>query len=227
MDRAKAIADVRVAMSHTIDWLEARLADDAKAALPDVPDYQRTRRGYRLAVIGAVSGYLESDKGIGQFKRQLGRAVIEAFSDAFYAGYADAGGEETEAEDERWLTDRANAELGFIDELFAGLKEKRKGDALDIDGEVEARADGYTATLDGVYTEGKLRGAKNRTLVFSGDDGEESCPDCKRLKGKRRTIKWILANDAIPRPGNEFFECQGYRCQHYWEDPKTGERYSF
>jgi hypothetical protein len=197
-----------------------------KAVLPDAPDYPRTRREYRLAVVGAVGGYLDSDKGIGTFKRQLGRAVIEAFSDAFYAGYRDAGGEETEAEDERWLTDRQGAELAYVDELFAGLKEKRKGEDFDADAEVDARADGYTATLDGVYTEGKLRGAKNKTLVFVGDDGEESCPDCQKMKGKRRTIKWILDNDAIPRPGNDFFECGGYRCQHYWEDPKTGERYT-
>ena len=89
------------------------------------------------------------------------------------------------------------------------------------------RVDGYVATLEGVYTEGKLRGSKNKTLEFDGDDGEESCEDCQRLKGKRRTIKWILANNAIPRPGNDYFECQGYKCQHYWVDTKTGERYTF
>lgn len=182
---------------------------------------------YWADIYEAVRGYLGSSGSVTKFRNDARKAVVNAFPPAFYSGYADAGGEETEDDDEAWLTARINEELVHIDELFAGLKDRRSQAGLDVEAEAGDRADGYRKTLNMVYTQGKMRGDKNRTLVFDGEDGEESCPECQELKGKRRTIKWILANNKIPAPGNDAFTCQGYRCQHYWADPKTGERYAF
>jgi len=196
-----------------------------KAALPDTRGYPTIRREYRLSIYAAVVGYLDSAGAITRYKNLTRHAVIDHFPEAFYAGYAEGGAEETEDDDERWLTGRINEELGYIDDLFISLRGLRG--TVDADDEAQARADGYAATLDGVYSEGKLRGSKNKTLEFTGDDGVESCETCQRLKGKRMNIKKILRDGLIPRPGNTAFICQGYRCEHYWEDPQTGERWTF
>jgi len=100
--------------------------------------------------------------------------------------------------------------------MFIALKDLRG--TVDPDEEATRRADGYTDTLGAVYGEGKLRGDKNKMYTFVGDDGEESCATCQRLKGKRMKAKKIIADGMIPRPGNEHFDCKGYKCQHYWED---------
>jgi hypothetical protein len=173
----------------------------------------------------AVYDYLTSDESITRARNIARKAVVNNFPPAFYSGYADGGGEETEDDDERWLTDRINTEQGFVDAMFASLKDKRvKLTKAEADVEASTRADGYRNTIESVYSEGKLRGSKNKTLEFGGEDGADSCDECVALVGTRHTVKWILANDMIPRPGNTKFGCKGYKCQHFWFDPKTGER---
>lgn len=186
-----------------------------KAIVPDAPAYPRTRREYVSSVGAAVHGYLES--GGRAYKNAMRRAVVEKFPDAFYRGYSDTGGEDTEPEDESWLTDKMNSELGFIDDLFESLKLIRAGGEFDADAIADERAEGYAATLDAVYAEGKLRGDKNKMYTFVGDDGKENCAKCRRLKGKRMKAKKIIAEGLVPSPGNENFDCLGYECQHYWE----------
>lgn len=215
------VPDLREAILRSTAWLEWAI----KAPIPDTPDFARNRREYVLNIGAAIESYLTGDRSVTSFKNEMKREIVERFPDAFYRGYAEEGAEETEAEDERWLTDRMNQELDFVDGLFESLRDLRgEVDAVD---EAHRHSEGYGASLDGVYTEGRLRGAKARTLVFEGDDGEENCDTCRGLKGKRHKIRWILDNDAIPRPGNGFFICQGYQCRHAWFDPKTGERFTF
>jgi hypothetical protein len=183
---------------------------------------------YWTQIYEACYDYLTGDDSVTRARNVGRKAVVNNFSPAFYSGYADGGGEETEDDDESWLTNRISTELGFIDELFSSLRDKRKeGMTKDAaDAEASTRAEGFRNTLNGVYSEGKLRGSKNRMLEFDGTDGQESCETCIELLGKRRSVRWILENDMIPRPGNTNFECNGYRCQHFWKDPKTGERYT-
>ena len=217
---ATARDELRHLLAEAAGWLAQ------KAPVPATEDLAVVRAEYAERLFEAFIGYVSSTGAVTSWRNQARRAVVEAFPAAFYTGYVDGGGEETEDEDEAWLTVRINQELEFVAGIFETLKEWRASEDF-TEGDVQARVDGYVATLEGVYTEGKLRGSKNRTLEFDGDDGDESCPDCQRLKGKRHTIKWILANNAIPRPGNDYFECQGYRCQHFWVDPNTGETYTF
>lgn len=189
-----------------------------KDTVPTVQPYARTRREYVSTVGLVVSGYLES--GGARHKNLMKRTVSNLFPEAFYRGYSEAGGEDTEDEDEDWLADKIDTELGFVDELFSSLKLIKAGGEFDADEVSDARADGYAATLDGVYAEGKLRGDKNKMYTFDGDDGEENCRSCKRLKGKRMSAKKIIAQGLVPAPGNENFECKGYKCKHGWKDSK-------
>lgn len=202
---------------------QVMLARREKAAISQELAYASIRREYRAAVISAVRGYLTGGGRVTRWRNEMGQAVIESFTNAFERGYADGGGDEIDAADDRWLTERQNGELANVAALFDTLRDGR-ADITNVGDEARARGDGYAATLDSVYSQGKLLGSANRTLVFVGHDGKENCATCRNLKGKRRTIKWILANDMIPYPGNAAFECGGWECQHGWADPRTGER---
>lgn len=194
-------------------------AHSVKDAVPDAPAYPTTRREYVSSVGLAVSGYLEL--GSIRHRNAMKRVVSNKFPDAFYRGYSEVGGEDTEDEDEDWLADKTSAELEYVDTLFVSLKELRaSGREYDVDEVADEHAEGYAATLDAVYAEGKLRGDRNKMYEFDGDDGEESCRDCTRLKGKRMKARKIIAEGLIPSPGNDNFECKGYKCQHGWKDDK-------
>lgn len=183
-----------------------------------VGDILRIKREFHLKIDAAVAGYLESSGNITRWRNDARKAIVDDHPRAFYTGFVETGGDdaETEKEDESWLTNEINDQLVFVDAMFAALKDLRG--TVDADEEATRRADGYTDTLGSVYGEGKLRGDKNKMYTFVGDDGEESCKTCQRLKGKRMRAKKIIADEMIPSPGNENFECKGYKCQHYWED---------
>jgi hypothetical protein len=200
------------------------LNKDARAVLKAAAGYDGIRDIYWYAIYDAVYDYLTGNKPVTSFRNAMGKAMADAFIDAAKIGYLDGGGElPFDDETLTWLGGAQTAELGHIGDLFARLKEE--WDGLDPVDEAHMRADGYTRTLDSIYTEAKMRGSKNITLVFVGDDGKESCPECQKMKGKRHKIQYILDHNLIPRPGNNTYSCNGYNCEHYWMNPKTGERF--
>lgn len=201
----------------------------SKKALKALSGFAATLQGYYSAIYLAVKGYLESKRPTTAFRNSAATAMSEAFTDAVYTGYQEAGGElPLDKETSDWLSKRIGEERTHIDGLFERLKLDRPTITPDeIETEANLRAQGYSNTLDAMYQEAKMRGSKNTTLIFAGMPGKDSCPECKKLEGKRHRISWILANDAIPRPGNDYFSCNGYNCHHYWMNPLTGEAYSF
>jgi hypothetical protein len=186
--------------------------------------YKGIRDDYWAAVYDSVYDYLVSDKPVTSYKNKMSKAMAAAFINAAELGYEEGGGElPFDSDTLAWLGDAQDTELGHIADLFNRLK--AEWDGLDPINEAYARADGYAATLDSIRMMAKMHGSKNIVLEFVGDDGKENCDTCKKLKGKRRKIKYILDNDLVPRPGNENFECKCYNCEHYWMNPKTGERF--
>ncbi len=208
-------------------WLRGQAGPGPlKAELPETYEYDTIRETYASALTDALLGYASSGGRVTSFTNMAKRAVLEAVSDAIYRGFDDAGADELENDDERWLTAQQQAQIGFLPDVFAWIKEQRDAETITEDA-IAGRVEMWLRSLDSLYGEAKMRGSKNKSLVFDGEDGDESCDVCQGLKGKRHKISWILENDAIPRPGNAYFTCQGYRCQHFWMDPKTGERYTF
>ena len=180
------------------------------------------RGSYRQTVYEAVLEYLvQTGAGSRSFANAIKRAIVEEFPAAFYAAYAVGGNAEVDPADDRWLTGRITEEVSYVDSLFEALKEVKaeKLPPRELVAEAEARADGYAATLDGLWAQGMLRGAKNVMLTMVGMDGQKSCRDCQRLKGKRYSAgKWTRL--GIPGvPGNNY-ECRGYNCLHYLIDDR-------
>ena len=206
----------------------------AGAAKSDLLPYPQTRAIYKYQVQNIILGYLiEGSNNTFNYVSDFKKAMGAAFSDAFGRGYIDGGGDpqEMREDDAAWLANKKQTERGFIDQLFTRLKELKKSSKAedqtqteylaDVDAEVDARTNGYTNTLDGVYAEGRLRGAGNIMLTFDGDDGEESCKTCRKWKGKRHAASFWIIRGLIPgQPGNQNFECCGYNCKHYLFDDK-------
>lgn len=185
--------------------------------------YPGLRAEYKRNITTAMDDYLTSQDKATAHKSAYKRAMNEAFPEAFYIGYEEASGsrEDVDKDADEWLTARMNEEIGYIDQLFVSLKQLRDsfiaGDIkiADLRDEVAARADGYLNSLDIVYNTGRLYGKKNQMLTMVGDDGAESCDDCRKRKGKRYSArKWL----AIGFPPSRDFQCRGYRCQHYLVD---------
>ena len=189
-------------------------------SLEDPGPYSSIRAVYKYEVKNAILGYLVDDStNPVKYRNQMAKAMVTAFKDAFDRGYIDGGGSTSEMEqsDRDWVYSKQITERGFINQLFDRLKELKKEEPdEDNTGEADARSESYSTTLDGVYSEGVLRGNKNQMLTFDGDDGEESCPECRKLKGKRHSSKWWVNRGLIPgQPGNQNYTCRGYNCHHY------------
>lgn len=203
---------------------QLRISHDLKKKMRQGGDYESIRGTYWATIYDAVQGYLEGDRPVTSFRNSMLVGMSEAFTDTVYAGYEEVGGElPLDPDTQSFLGDKIASERDNIVSLFDRLK--AEWDGIDPIAEAFARADGYAATLDSVYSQAKMMGAENATLEFVGDDGAESCPECQAMKGKRHTIKYILENDLMPSPGNESYSCKGYNCEHYWMNPKTGEEY--
>ena len=200
------------------------LTEETWAVFRAAGGYDGIRNTYWSIIYDAVYNYLTGTQSVTSFRNEMKKGMVDAFVQAAELGYEDAGGtlpldEETLA----WLGDAQSAEMGHIDDLFARLKQE--WDGIDPINEAFARADGYAATLDAIFNMAKLRGSDNILLEFGGEDGAESCPECKDLKGTKALKNYVIEHDLFPRPGNENFTCKGYECLHFWFNPKTGEEY--
>lgn len=72
-------------------------------------------------------------------------------------------------------------------------------------------------TLEPFYYAGLASADKNGMYGFVGEDGEESCNACQKLKGQVHRLKDWIRKELVPRVNTENFECGGWQCQHYLE----------
>jgi hypothetical protein len=215
----------RAELLMLVDDIEAEVDRRFAVIAVKAGGYPAVRADYKRTINDVLSEFGTSDQGVKvtKYQSQMSQAMVEAFQSAFDLGYIETSGDETQTDSDAqgWLNARVESELGFIKEMFQSLKDLRIGfwtddvKAGDIKEFVAMRAEGYTNSLDVVNATGKLYGKKNQMLTMVGDDGKESCKDCQRLKGKRHSAKWWLANGFPP---SRDFECHGYNCQHYLAD---------
>lgn len=192
-------------------------------ALKAAGEYDGIRSEMYTEVLEAVEGYLSGTGYATTYRNAMATAISRAYVETADAAYEEGGGtlpldDETAA----WARSQLDAQLSFVDGLFETLKELRK-EGVDAGAEADARAEGYASSLDQLYSEAKARGAKNKMLTFVGDDGKESCKDCKRMKGQRHRASWWIEHDMVP--GSSSYECGGWRCEHFLETD-DGERFT-
>lgn len=182
-------------------------------------DFETTRAEYNDAVYTFVSEYLKGTDRSTAYKGAMKRNMLEAFTSAVENGVLDGGGDlPLEDEENALLTSAQGGELGNIDSLFDSLKDLRDSGTVDPQSEAQARADGYTGTLVGLYNQAVLMAMKNKMVTFLGDDGENSCETCQWLQGQRHRAKWFVDNGYVPPRGENIVCSPGGRCEHWLED---------
>jgi hypothetical protein len=222
-----------MAQSNHLNFEQAR-----KIVELTFPEYSKVRSEYWRKVYEAVNSYLnESTNDEDWFKHAMKTAVELAFLHAALVAWTD-GGEEggLSVSATAFVAAYTLAEFGFIESLVLSLRLIKYAPPEDFDiigpeGEVAGttkdikimetarkRADGYAQGLDMLYNNLKVRAAGNKLLLFTGDDGMESCFDCQKYKGLKKPASWWILNNAVPP--NRDFECKGYRCLHVLIDEK-------
>jgi hypothetical protein len=218
MDKTQLLQFVRDAI-HTVPEVIPYLSRDAIKAIGG--GYEAIQKEYWAVVYDAVYDYLTGDKSITSFRNAHMKGMATAFTSGAEAGYQDAEAELPLDEDtQSWLDGRIGAEREFIVGLFATLK---NASGIDPSAEAFARADGFTATLDAVYAEAKLRGMKNQMVTWNLGETEKHCETCARLAGKRHRISYLLQNDYIPRKPGAAMDCGGWRCDCSLTDKNGNE----
>jgi hypothetical protein len=214
------------AIVRAVPGLAPLINTDMLAALKASGDYTSIRAEMSGEIHDAVYDYLTGTGNVTAYRPAMALAVSAAYIAAADVAYVEGGSDlPLDSETAAWARAELDSQLSFIDQLFETLKELRKEDGVNPAAEALGRANGYASSLDSFYAGALMRGSDNITLEFGGSDGKESCPDCKRMQGKRHKISYILAHNLIPAPGNDKYQCQGYNCEHYWFNPKTGERF--
>jgi hypothetical protein len=212
------------ALSRAVDYLAQRYGMSVK----DSRAYPAQRKSYMINIFGAMNGYLTQGDNLVAARNEFSKEMIERFYSVFVLGYTQAGGSEKDltgdSPDLDWINARTEEEIGYIKSLFVTLREAKQSDLTrdELKELAQDHADAYTNSLDMVYSEGRMRGAGALMLTMVGEDGNESCSDCRKRKGKRYSAKkWL----AIGYPPSRDFECHGYNCQHYLIDDK-GKRWT-
>ncbi len=205
------------AAAHALQHMAFALGVVELADLPDTYEYSTVRATFIETLVEAFTNYAGGGARTGP-RNAVGRALAEAIPDAFYRGLDDAGADGTEPEDEAWVTAKVSEQLGFVDGVFDWLKRERETETITIPA-IEARAAGWAAMLDGVYSQGLLRGAGKQMLTWRLGQTEQHCRTCAHLNGQRHSAKWWLKYGYIPRqPGSQTLECGGWQCDCRLED---------
>lgn len=202
------------------------------------PKYAPIRSEYWRKINQNVTEYLqEPTKDDNWFTNAMRLAVDIAFVNAALVAWQDGLGGETElsVDAAAWVVAYKLAHYNYIESLLLSLRVKKYPgsggglpsspteplDEIEVMSIAQQRAEGYAKGLDILYNNTKVRGAGDRILLFTGDDGMESCFDCQKYKGKRHTATWWILNNAVPP--NRDFECKGYNCLHILIDVLTNK----
>lgn len=186
---------------------------------------------YTNAIIEAIVTYFEGGS-VTSPRNAFRRAMVDAFGAAFDLGWVDGGGEMPPDEAAlEWFNPRVEQEFGYIEGLFANIKQLKKEDGFDYFAWATQRAAGYVRTITDIYNMGKLFASGNKMLTFDGEDGrpDNICQSiggtCVQLKGKRHRASWWISHDLVPYRGNKNYDCGAWECRHYLRDDK-GNRFT-
>jgi hypothetical protein len=165
--------------------------------------YSDIRSEYWAKIYDAVEQYLTQDVSITALKNPMIRNVNSAYPAAGEMAWLDGGAElPLDEESNAYISAAQSAELGYIEQLANNLRMLKKA--------------AYSRSLDRLYTSVKVLAAGSKMLTFVGDDGKESCTDCRGYKGKRHKASWWVSHNAVPP--NRDFECGGWQCVHILVD---------
>jgi len=179
-------------VTKDIDATNDEFIQEMQAIIQDGLDRTITKAGCAARIRGAIQRYGKS-----------------AYQDGLEVGGVDAS--ELDEDDKRVIGDISVHSTQYVTNLVDDIY--TEGASFDA----ESRAQMWMGTTDEFYYEGIASADKNGMYEFMGDDGNESCATCQRLKGERHRMKWWIDKELRPGIDHDSFECGGWRCEHYLE----------
>lgn len=177
---------------------------------------------YRERVQGTMQDYMDSDRTVVSFRNEMRRLGNDSYLLAAVAGWVDGGGDGPMPDSlTEYVNQQVEVQFVFINDVFAKLKELRKSGTQDEQAAyIEGRADGYTASIQGIYDYARVTAAADILLTFDGPDGsadaicQKTGGTCVKLKGQTHKASWWIEQGLIPYKGNPNFDCGAWKCRH-------------
>lgn len=175
---------------------------------------RRFRADLRMLVTSGVTG---GDSITRDMRKLVKRAVEDSYFEGLKAGgIAPEDMDETDAEN----IDQLNLVQQDFVTAFAKAVRDAQGDRAAQRDLLNNRVDLWTKSIEAAGEAGLNSAKANEMVEFRVKPGhsasEESCATCIRLLGQKHRRKWVTQHNLIPAPGNDHFECGGWRCPHVW-----------
>lgn len=188
---------------------------------------------YATTLYEIMDDYANHERPVTSYRNRYNRAANDAMNGAVAIGWSDGGADGPIPSGlQDWVNDKIDSETDFISDMFRDLKELRaEGDNDKLANFIQDRAQGYTASLEGVYLQGKAWAMGDRPGVWRYGDTVNHCESeggtmgCSELEGQVHPLNWYRENGYIPRQqGSKTLTCGGFKCDCRVEDPETGEQ---
>ena len=161
----------------------------------------------------AVIGFTGTSSILGDMRGIVKNAVADAYTEGLKEGGISF--DEMSDDDATMIIELGDAQLAFVNDFVKAIREARSDKAAQRD-ILDNRIPMWTTAIEMAGVAGTNSAKANEMVVFGGEDGEESCATCRRMKGKRHRRKWWEQNELVPQDPRfrESFECGGWRCAH-------------
>lgn len=158
-------------------------------------------------VTRAVQGRIRRNQAENLMLGLLNSSGIKAFQDGLIEGGVSGDlDDEDMMRVQDWLSDTIDYLDPFLSSAFDGSLPEAQ---------VSSRSLMWTnKSLGQMHAAGRLSADRNAMYLFTGKDGKENCPTCKRLKGQVHRFKDWERKNLIPGLNTDTFECGGWRCEH-------------
>jgi hypothetical protein len=201
-------------LEDTVDEVDPQ---DANAIEDDggQKDFEDTKTDFERAMYDAIQGMTD---GSIDNRRRAGvviRGHISSYGRKAYIDGLEEGGVNVETlEGDDLASYRALVAENSI--YVSGLTGSiYNGDVVLSEAAIRSRVQAWVnKTLESFRVGGLSSADSNGLYEFYGDDGDESCNDCKRLKGKKFRLKDWIASDYLPSSSSCRLECGGWNCEH-------------
>lgn len=205
---------------QTVDDATAQNTETASDTPPQIAESEKSIQATRLEFEGAFEDLMAARKDLStrSIATRL-RGLIRQYGYLSFQDGLEVGGvkdgvlDEDDEKEFLALYAAQNAYINPFAQAAAGLSD------------VEAAAKPamwWTKSIQPMYNAGLFSANRNGMYEFAGDDGEESCLTCQRLKGQRHRMKDWTRKQLRPGIDTANFQCGGWRCRHLLV--KTTER---
>jgi hypothetical protein len=179
-----------------------------------IKGYEDTRAEFVANLVDLIRAGNNDEMSRRRFGSVLRAQLRRLGQMAFQDGLRDGGVNDPLGDDDLetvsdWLSEQSSFVSKFADEIFKeGL----------TDNEIASRAEAWAnKSLEAMFNAGRYSADKNSMMEFVGDDGDESCETCQRLKNQRHRLREWKKRGLVPREDTDNYICGGWRCVHSLE----------